>query len=59
MSGWLVLASTLLGGVVGVVVYLLTVFGPHYPFLFWLSVAMGLGFGLLAGLAALSGWLNR
>jgi hypothetical protein len=44
---WVVLVSVLLGAVSGVVVYILAVFGSHYPQMFWASIAIGAVVGLL------------
>jgi hypothetical protein len=50
---WITLVSGVLGGVTGVVVYLLVMFGPHYPAAFWGSVLLGVGIGLALGYAAI------
>ncbi|MGB2874107.1 MAG: hypothetical protein WBB76_01375 [Gaiellaceae bacterium] len=53
LSAWIALVSIILGGLTGVVVYILVVFGPHYPDRFWFSVALGLAAGLACSVYAI------
>lgn len=55
LKAWVVVVSVLLGALTGVVVYILTVFGSHYPQMFWASIAIGAVAGLLIAWNVLAG----